>query len=117
MQDPGDWPGQWINVSGSGNNVAVGAGARAGNSTVGSQGGADVATLLAQIRSLAEGTPDRAAGEQTHAAATAIEADLAKPHTHRFSISGALAALSSLGERIPQLTQLVDALTKAIHSM
>ena len=118
MQDTDGQPIQWVSFTGSGNNVAFGAGARAGNTTVGGSGeAADVSAVLAQIRNLAASAPDQASAEQAHAAVDAIESDLAKPQTHRFSVGGALAALGKLCERMPQLTQLVDSLTKLIHTV
>ena len=45
------------------------------------------------------------------------DSDLAKPQTRRFSVGGALAVLGRLCERMPQLTQLVDSLTKLVHTV
>jgi len=116
MSDSQTQPGQWISFTGSGNNVAVGAGARAGNTSIAaSSPDTDVSALLAQIRRLAEGLPDHAQGEQAAAAVSAIEADLAKPPSHRFSVTGALAVLTKLGETVPVLAQLVDAVSRAVH--
>ena len=115
MNSPGREPSQWINVTGSGNNIATGAGARAGNITHGNVSAQDMGSLLEQIRAVAAAAPDRAAGEQAHAAVAAIEADMAKPAAHRFSVAGALAALGKIGDTIPGLVQLVDALTRAIR--
>lgn len=115
MSTPGTGPGQWIRVTGSGNNIATGQGARAGNVAIGGTPGQDVSTLLEQIRGLASTANDRPAGEQAHAAVAAIEADLAKPPAHRFSVSGALTALSKIGDAIPGLVHLVDALSRALR--
>jgi hypothetical protein len=108
-------PGQWIHVSGSGNNIATGAGSHAGDITMSGAPGQDVAALLAQIRRIADGAADRAAGAQAHAAVAAIESDLARPPAHRFSIVSALTALSKLGTALPGLAKVADALSKALH--
>jgi hypothetical protein len=108
-------PNQWINVSGSGNNIAAGAGSHAGNTVSGSQHDAAVKDLLARIRDLATHMPDQAAGAQAQAAVSAIESDLAKPPEHRFSLSGAVSALRAVSASMPGLAELIDALTRAVR--
>ncbi len=113
MNTSGSHPQQWINVGGSGNNIAAGAGSHAGNTY--SSGQDDVRAVLDQIRALASAAGEGTAGQQAHAAVAAIETDLAKPREHRFSLDAALTALSKLGTAMPGLTGLVETLTKAIR--
>jgi hypothetical protein len=108
-------PSQWISVSGSGNNIAAGAGSHAGNTVAGARQDADVRDLLAQIRDLAAKAGDPAAGAHVQAAASAIESDLAKPPEHRFSLAGAVSALRAVSASMPGLADLIDALTRAAH--
>jgi hypothetical protein len=108
--------GNWVNVQGSGNNIATGDDAHAGNMTFSrsSDSTTEVRAALDAIRRVAASSSDRGAAGQAEAAVSAIEADLAKPPTHRFSISGALSALGTLAGTIAGLAPLVDALTKIV---